>query len=407
MIRAGGRIRNSEASYDQKHPVIIRGDRTLSKLIIRNEHVRLLHAGPIRTLTSLSDRFHVIGGLKAIRSVTRSCVICRRRNVRPTPQMVGQLPKERVIPGHVFDHVGVDYAGPLQLKLGKVRRPTIVKVYVCIFVSMSVKAVHLEPVTDLTTEAFISSLKRFVARRGLPTVIHSDNGTNFVGANHELERWYSFLQKEDTQIDINNFCSTKRIVWKFIPEHAPHFGGLWESALKSMKAHLRKIVGTVKLTYEELTTVLTQVEASLNSRPLVPLTTGNREGIEALTPGHFLIGKSLCSIPEPILVPSNNLHKRWHMCQCLTQHFWRRWSSEYLNTLRKFYKWNRPRENLKVGDVVVLREDGMAVNHWPLGRIEEVFPGNDGLVRTAIVKTSKGVYKRPVVKISRLMEELL
>ena len=113
--------------------------------------------------TLLSNRFHIIGGFKVVRSVTRQCVTCKRRNARPAPQLVGQLLKERVTLGHVFDRMGIDYAGPFMLKLGHIRKPTIIKSYVCVFVSMTVKAVHLEPVTDLSTDGFISTLKRFIA----------------------------------------------------------------------------------------------------------------------------------------------------------------------------------------------------------------------------------------------------
>ena len=217
LIRAGGRIKNAEVSYDQKHPVIVRGGQPLTKLLIRAEHLRLLHGGPNLTLTSLSNRFHIVGGFKAVRSVTRQCVICRRRSAKPSSQLVGQLPKERVTPGHIFDQVGVDYAGPLMLKMGHVRKPTLIKSYVCIFVSMSVKAVHLEAITDLTTEGFISALKRFIARRGLPAVIFSDNGTNFVGANNELKQLYTFLSQEKNQRVISEQYSRQRIQWKFIP----------------------------------------------------------------------------------------------------------------------------------------------------------------------------------------------
>jgi hypothetical protein len=403
IIRAGGRIKNSKVAYDQKHPVILHGKHPLTKLMIQWEHTRLLHAGPTLTFTSLSGKFHIIGGFKAVRTVTRKCVTCRRHNSRPNSQLAGQLPKERVTPGQVFEHVGVDYAGPLLLKLGHVRKPTLIKAYICVFVSLSVKAVHLEAVTDLTTEAFISALKRFVSRRGLPSIMYSDNGSNFVGANNEIKRLYSFLEQPGNQEAITNHCSRHMIQWKFIPGHSPHFGGLWEAAVKSTKTHLRKIMGTVKLNYEELTTILTQVEACLNSRPLVPMISMDGEGVEALTPGHFLIGKPLCALPEqPSTSKSPTLLKRWQLCQYLTQHFWKRWSSEYLNTLRKFYKWHHPKRNLEPGDVVILREDDLPVSQWPLARVKEVFPGADGLVRAATVKTARGTYKRPIIKMTPL-----
>ena len=141
--------------------------------------------------------------------------------------------------------MGIDYAGPFPVKYGSVRKPTVVKAYLCIFVSLTVKAVHLELVSDLTSEAFIAALRRFIARRGYPTLLWSDQGTNFVGANRETKEFNHFLQSQIAQGTISEFCSTRNIEWKFIPEHSPHFGGLWESTVKSVKTHLQKIVGTV------------------------------------------------------------------------------------------------------------------------------------------------------------------
>ena len=130
------------------------------------------------------------------------------------------------------------------------------------------KAVHLELVSDLTSEAFIACLRRFVARRGKPSLIWCDHGTNFVGEKRKLKKFFEFLGQQKTQGIISEFCSTQNLEWRFIPEHAPHFGGLWEAAAKSMKTHLKCVVATVKLTFEEFVTVLTQIEACLNSSPL-------------------------------------------------------------------------------------------------------------------------------------------
>ena len=140
---------------------------------------------------------------------------------------MGQLPIERVTPNLVFDKVGVDYAGPVHIKYGSIRKPTVIKAYICVFVSMSVKAVHLELlVSDLTSEAFIACLRRFISRRGKPSLIWSDHGTNFVGAAREIRE---FLGTQKSQTTISEFCSSQNIQWKFIPEHAPHFGGLQPS----------------------------------------------------------------------------------------------------------------------------------------------------------------------------------
>ena len=284
VLRVGGRESNASLSYVQTHPAILHGKHPFTKMLILSEHLRLLHAGPTLVLASLSRRFHVSSMKKIVRSVVRKCTTCRRFSARPSPQLMGQLPVERVTPGTVFEKVGVDYAGPVLVKYGTVRKPTVLKAYICVFVSLTVKAVHLEVVSSLTSEAFVAALRRFVARRGHPSLIWSDNGTNFVGTNRELREMHQFLLRGDVQHTIINFCSSIGIEWKFIPERSPHFGGLWEAAVKSTKKHLRRIVGDVKLTFEELATVLTQVEACLNSRPLAPLNTPDVDGVEVLTP---------------------------------------------------------------------------------------------------------------------------
>ena len=165
---------------------------------------------------------------------------------------------------HVFDRDDVDYAGPLQLKLGSTHKHILVKLYVCVFISLSIRAVHLELVSDLSTDAFITCLLRFAYGRGKPTLILSDNGTNFVGAAIKLRELVKFLESQKTQDEISKFSSVQNIQWRFIPEHSPHFGGLWAAAVKSFKSHLRQVVGNVRLTFEQLTTVLTQIETCLN-----------------------------------------------------------------------------------------------------------------------------------------------
>ena len=320
LLSVGGRQRLSKSTYESKHPVILSGNHPLTRLIIRTEHLRLLHAGPTLLSASLSQRYHIVGGRNVIRSIARECVTCRHKAVKPCPQMLGLLPIERVTPGPVFDKFGVDYAGPGLVKY--VRKPTVVKAYICVFVSLTVKAVHLELVSDLTTDAFIACLRRFISRRGIPSMIWSDHGTNFVGAASEIKDLYQFLRDSSTQDSIVNFLTIKNVTWKFIPQQAPHFGGLWEAVVKSIKTHLRKIIGNVKLTFEELSTLLTQIEACLNSRPLVPFP-GDDDGIEALTPGHFLIGRPLQALPDNSFTYSDSISslRHWRLCQALLLHF--------------------------------------------------------------------------------------
>ncbi|XP_033179288.1 uncharacterized protein LOC117152278 [Bombus impatiens] len=173
-----------------------------------------------------------------------------------------------------------------------------IKVYVAIFLCLAVKAVHIEFVDDLTSEAFIAALRRFIARRGYCSTIHSDNGTNFRGASNELRELHDLLQSDDHKEKVTAFLADKQIEWRFIPPHSPHFGGLWEAAVKSLKRHLRRVASNELLTSEQLNTLIREA-AVLNSHPQTPISTDPNDFL-VLTPGHFLIGDSLmcCHVPR-------------------------------------------------------------------------------------------------------------
>lgn len=225
-----------------------------------------------------------------------------------------------------------------------------------------------------------------------------------MGANRVLKELHAFLIAERTKETVCDFCSVQGIEWHFIPERAPHFGGLWEAAVRSFKTHLRRVVGNTKLDFEEMCTVLTQIEACLNSRPLGTIPHDNDDGIETLTPGHFLIGRPIQAIPDdPQSYQSLNILRRWYLCQGLVRHFWGRWRNEYLVALRKHSKWKHPSENLRVGDIVVLKEDNLVPSQWPIAKIVETNEGADGLVRVVTLKTKDGTYKRPVTKVAGLI----
>lgn len=187
-------------------------------------------------------------------------------------------------------------------------------------------------------------------------------------------------------------------------QHSLHFGGIWEAAVKRTKYHLKRVVGETKLTFEELSTLLTGVEACLNSRPLTPLQS-IEDAIEVLTPGHFLIGRPLEALPNQKDVVSKpiSLLSRWYLAQSLIQHFWKRWSQEYLASLRKTTKWHFPNRDFEVGDIVILKEDCTFPSKWPLARIVAIHPGKDKHVRVVTIKTPTGIYKRPVSRLILLV----
>ncbi|XP_049290621.1 uncharacterized protein LOC125767774 isoform X1 [Anopheles funestus] len=316
-------------------------------------------------------------------------------------QQMGDLPTCRVTAAPTFQRVGLDFAGPIMLKSG-IRRVTATKGYVCLFVCMVTKAIHLEAVENLSTGAFLAALRRFVSRRGIPEEIYSDNATNFVGAKHELRELYEMFKDETSKQGIFQFCQEKEVTWKMIPPNAPHFGGIWEAGVKSVKSVLKRVYKSASLTITDFYTLLCQIEAMLNSRPLYALSNDPHD-LDCLTPAHFTIDRPLIGVAEPsyLDLPENRLDK-WQRLQQLRQHFWRRWQKEYLSELQTRHKWTKVKDNIKEGALVLMKEDNMPPQFWKLGRISKVYPGDDGLIRVVDVKTKYGVFKRPIHKLAPL-----
>ncbi|XP_025833693.1 uncharacterized protein LOC112905445 [Agrilus planipennis] len=331
------------------------------------------------------------------------CVKCSRYNAKVPDYRMGDLPETRLIKTRPFLNVGLDYCGPFLLKEKKFRNKIKIKAYVAVFVCFSTKAVHLELVTDLTTEACIEAIKRFAARRGNPNNVYSDNATNFVGAKNEILKLQAFFMSDEYSGGLKQYFSKQQINWHFSPPRAPHFGGLWEAAVKSFKSHLYRTVANALFTYEQFNTCIIEIEAILNSRPLVPISSDPND-LVALTPAHFLIGDSLMSFPEPDYrdVYQNKL-STWQRIQQVKQHFWSRWYKEYLNELRIRSKWHKgTSEEIKIGTIVLIKEENLPPRQWSLGRIIELHPGDDNIVRVVTVRTQDGVYKRCIKKLSPL-----
>ncbi|XP_071652700.1 uncharacterized protein [Temnothorax longispinosus] len=317
---------------------------------------------------------------------------------------MGELPKARVSMAGPFHTTSVDYGGPFLIKDRKGRGCKTSKCYVGLFVCFVTKAIHLELISDMTSESFIAALRRFASRRGKPAYIYSDNGTNFVGANRELNELAQFLMKEQTML--SESINEIGINWQFIPAYSPHFGGSWEAGIKSAKHHLKRVASNLTLTFEEFYTLLTQIKAILNSRPLTPMSTDPND-LTPLTPAHFLIGKSLTSVADPDLthLPESRL-SRWQLIQNVQQHFWQRWSKEYVGELQQRTKWKKPFKPLpKEGTMVLIKEDNLPPFKWRLGRILSIHPERDQIVRVAIVRTSNGSVRITVAKLCPLPME--
>ncbi|XP_072386148.1 uncharacterized protein [Diabrotica undecimpunctata] len=210
---------------------------------------------------------------------------------------MGELPATRITQYLPFINIGTDFAGPFLLKYRLTRGSKLIKSYVCIFVCLSTKAVHLEVTSDLTTACFLAAFRRFVSRRGKPSKVYSDNRKTYVGAKKELQSLNNFFKNQAISEEFNSYFTEQGIDWHFIPSRAPNFGGIWEAGVKSFNFHFKRVVGEAHLNLEEFHTVLVQVESMLNSRPLCPITS-SPDQLNPLTPAHLLLGRSLVSLPD-------------------------------------------------------------------------------------------------------------
>lgn len=400
-IRVGGRLKYASTLHERN--AIVLPKHHITEIIIRQIHVKHFHSGVNATLNAIRYKYWPIHGRSQVKSVLKNCITCCRAKPRENKFIMGNLPAPRVSPSEPFTHTGVDYCGPFLIKEKKFRNRNSIKVYVSIFVCFATKACLIEVVHDLTFEGFIAALERFFARRGACTDLYSDNGTNFVGANKEIQELHKFLMSGNHNEIVKNHLAPKSIQWHFIPPRSPHMGGLWEAAVKSFKRHLFRSINPLLCTFEEFMTLTTKIEAILNSRPMTPLSTDPHD-LRALTPGHFLIGRPLTSTPEPSLLDlKQNKLSTWQHIQYLKQQFWVRWQREYLHELNSRSKWqDKCPDNIKIGTMVTLQEENVPPLQWILGRIIEIHPGEDGVVCVVTVRTKSGVYKRNVKKLSIL-----
>lgn len=389
IIRVGGRLSNSHYDYNTKHPILLDASHHITKILVTHYHKILLHAGPQLLLSSLRHKYWIVNGRNLCRKVTRDCISCLRFSGKTYQPIMGNLPLQRLQADYPFSNTAVDYAGPIMIANRKGRGCQMKKAYIAVFVCLAVRAVHIELVTDLTSEGFIAALNRFIARRGKPATIYSDNGTNFVGACNEIAR---FLKNQSN--DIISYSAENEINFKFSPAYSPHFNGVAEGSVKSIKKHLNHVLSMAHLDYEEMNTVLVQIEAILNSRPLTPISSDPSDFVP-LTPAHFLIGRTLTMLPAP-QVDQTPLHtlSRYKRIESLKTHFWNRYFKEYVSELQIRNKWRTDRGQPQPGEMVLIKDDRLPPNRWLLGRVTTVYPGTDGVNRVADVATTSGTLRR-------------
>ncbi|XP_050547902.1 uncharacterized protein LOC126909510 [Daktulosphaira vitifoliae] len=356
-----------------------------------------MHSGPQALVASIRQRYWPLKARSLARTIVHNCVNCFKLKPQIVQPIMGSLPGSRVQSGRAFAICGVDFAGPVMIRTSLRRKAPCNKGYISIFVCFAIKAIHIELVSDLSTKTFLQALNRFFDRRGKSSIIYSDNARNFVGMRRHLKEVYALFQSPEHQRSVFSHLADKGIEWRFIPPRAPHFGGLWEAAVKSMKSLLYRVLGEARLTYEELLTVLTRVEAVLNSRPITPVSSDPAD-LTYLTPGHFLIGDIMTAIPEKdeTTTPITHLN-RWRIVSHYTQVLWKRWHQEYLSQLQERTKWSSTKgPKLQIGTIVLVKETNLPPLKWQVGRVMELYCDHDNVARSAKVHTNVGEFSRAV-----------
>lgn len=381
VLRVGGRIKRSSLSYGAKHPIILPRKGHIIELIICHHHQLVEHQGRGITYNEIrSARYWVIGGGSAVSNHIAKCVKCRKLRGIPQEQKMADLPEDHLEPAPPFTFSAVDYFGPWYVKDG--RRE--LKRYGVLFTCLSSRAIHLEVSNTMTTDSFLNAYRRFVGRCGPVRQLRSDQGLNFIGAMNELQQAISEIDNDRIREELlTNNCDW--VEFKVNVPHASYMGGVWERQIRSVRNVLASILerhGT-QLDDESLRTFMVEAEAIVNCRPLTIDTINSSQCPEPLTTNHLLTMKSKVVMPPPGDFQQADLYlsKRWRRVQYLANEFQNRWKKEFLQSLQLRQKWIPVQRNLQVDDIIIVKDESLPRNRWKLGRVDETYPNDDGLIR--------------------------
>lgn len=360
----------------------------LTDMVVRHYHETEGHSGECHVLASIRRKFWIVKGMATVRRVLARCIKCKMISAKPCGQVMAPLPDVRTtVDCAPFSACGVDYFGPFEVRIGR----SMWKRYGCLFTCLRTRAIHIEVAHSLSTDSFLMALMRFIGRRGVPSVIYSDNGSNFVGAESELKRTLIELDQERIQRTLVG----RGIDWYFNPPSASHWGGIWERMIRTVRRIMQAVVREQVMTDEALFTYLIEAERIVNDRPIIPVY-DDPECPSVLRPSDLL----LLNQRHGLSCKNVSLHERytkgWRQAQHLANVFWKRWVREYLPTIQIRPKWNKSERDVCVGDLVLLLEGSRPLGVWPKAVVSKVVRGKDGHVREVYLKTSNGLLRRDI-----------
>jgi hypothetical protein len=402
IIRCRGRLNNADLSSDARNPILLPKNTELTRLIIQHFHERTLHSGVSYTISSIRQRFWIPSIRQQVKAIVRLCTRCRRVNGAPyRAPNPATLPSFRVRGDKAFAVTGIDFAGPFPVR-GPSSQPDL-KAYICLFTCTTSRAIHLELVEDLTAASFILAFRSFISHHFTPTMVLSDNATTFECAARALKSIFN-------SSEVTNYLSDCQIEWRFIPKRAPWYGGFWVRLVGLTKEALKKMLGRTKLKFAEFRTIVTEIEAILNDRPITYVSSDLNDP-QALTPSHLMYGDRLTPLPhnpaveEELLDPTfgekpSHLLDMFSRRQRILKAFWSRWQKDYLTSLRERHITCKEKfkPSIKVGDVVLVHNEGPRI-YWKLAVIESLIISPDGEIRAANIRTAEGKTNRPVSKL--------
>ena len=393
LLRCRGRLLYADVPCEVKFPCIISKSHYLTELLVINCHKIVGHNGVRETLNELRSEYWIQKGRNFVRNIIKQCRTCRRfEGEAYTYPAEPPLPEARVTCSHAFNSLGIDYAGPVFIKnvYSTDNKDVMFKAWISLITCCSSRCIYLDLATDYSGRSCVLVLRRFINRRGAPSLIISDNGSSFINS------------------DVKNFVASPNIEWRTNIEAAPWQGGFFERMVRSVKRCLKKILFNSRLTYEEMITVLSNVETIVNNRPITY--TYDELTQTPLTPNHLLYGRRLSleckeSIHDTPVTSNENVNKRVNYLQTLLDHFWMRWRDEYLRELREQQKAKSKKvdKNVSVNDIVLIQEHKLPRSEWRVGRVCKLIVGNDQAIPGACVDVmnngKKGQLRRPINKL--------